>query len=222
MSHRQFAFLALAPFCLGGCAVAAVGAAGSVGVAAVQDRTMGEAVDDATTSSQIKARLLAEGGLGEVDVEVANGLVLLSGRVISPEKRVKAEDIAWSVEGTREVANEVKIEAPGGFISNAGDEVITARVRARLIGSSSVKSVNFNVETYDGVVYLMGLARSSDELRAAAEEASKARGVQQVISYIRIRSSDADRARSAPYADGDGSGYMDPKTGEAELLGGDR
>ena len=67
------------------------------------------------------------------------------------------------------------------------DEVITGRVRARLVGSSTVKSLNFNIETYDGVVYLMGIARSAEELKRAAEEASVVGGVKQVVSYVRIR-----------------------------------
>jgi hypothetical protein len=69
-------------------------------------------------------------------------------------------------------------------------------VRARLIGSSKVKSVNFNIETYGGVVYLMGIARDTEELRAAAEEASVVGGVMQVVSYVRIR--DAAGRQSAP------------------------
>lgn len=172
-----------------GCAAAVVGTAGAVGLTSVQEKTMGEALDDATASNEIKAKLLNESGakFAEVDVEVANGLVLLSGRVNSPEDRTYAEGIAWSSSRAVDVANEIRIEPPGGFMANVSDEIITGRVRARLIGSSTVKSVNFNIETYDGVVYLMGLARTPEELRAAAEEASVVGGVKQVVSYVRIR-----------------------------------
>ena len=137
---------------LGGCAIAAVGTAGAVGVAAAQDKTIGEAVDDATASNEIKSKLLSESAnsFGEVDVEVTGGLVLLSGRVNSPEERVKAEGIAWTSTRTKDVANEIRIEAPGGFFANVSDEIITGRVRARLVGSSTIKSLNFNIETYNG------------------------------------------------------------------------
>ena len=174
---------------LGGCAVAALGTAGAVGVAAAQEKSLGEAVDHATASNQIKSKLLSESAnrFGEVDVEVTGGLVLLSGRVNAPEDRVKAEGIAWTSPLTHDVANEIRIQPPGGFLSNVSDEVITGRVRARLVGSSTVKSLNFNIETYDGVVYLMGIARSAEELKRAAEEASVVGGVKQVVSYVRIR-----------------------------------
>lgn len=184
----------LATFSVSGCAAAIVGTAGAAALTSVQDKTLGEAVDDATTSNEIKAKLLNESGakFAEVDVEVSNGLVLLSGRVNAAEDRTFAEGVAWSSSRTVDVANEIRIEAPGGFMANVSDEIITARVRSRLIGSSSVKSVNFNIETYGGVVYLMGIARDTEELRKAAEEASVVGGVKQVVSYVRVRE-DANR-----------------------------
>jgi osmotically-inducible protein OsmY len=179
-----------------GCATAVVGAAGATAVTATQERSFGEAVDDASVSNQVKTKLLANGSLGEVDVEVAGGLVLLSGRVQTPELRLKAESLAWSVKRATDVANEIRIESPGGFFANASDEIISARVRARLLGSSNVKASNFNVETYGGTVYLLGVASSAAELEKAAEEASYAGGVQQVVSYVRLRNA---RGQIDPY-----------------------
>ncbi|MEO1641930.1 MAG: BON domain-containing protein [Pseudomonadota bacterium] len=196
------------------CATAVVGGAATVGVTAAQERTAGEALDDATVSNEVKGRLLAsQKGLGEVDVEVAGGLVLLSGRVQTPEQKVLAESLTWQSPRVREVANEIKIEPPGGFIANASDELISTRVRSRLFGSSSVKARNFNVETYGGVVYLMGVASSASELEAAAREASLAGGVKQVVSYVRLRD---ERGQIVPYRPANASGTVD--TGE--LLGG--
>ena len=210
------------PLC--GCAAAALGTAGAVGVAAVQDKSLGEAVDDATASNQIKSKLLSESAnrFGEVDVEVTSGLVLLSGRVDTPEDRVKAEGIAWTSPLTRDVANEIRIEPAGGFLANVSDELITARVRSRLVGSSSVKSVNFNIETYNGVVYLMGIARSAEELKRAAEEASVVGGVKQVVSYVRVR--DGRSQQAAPTLQGGASYQSAPDasydtSADGELIG---
>lgn len=178
--------IALLP--LSNCAVAAVGAVGAAGFAASKDQSVGQTIDDIGASNEIKARMLSESSsrFGEVAVEVSAGLVLLTGRVYSAEDRTRAEGIAWTSVYTQDVANELTIEQPGGFFANVADEIISARVRSRLIGSSSVKSININVETYNGVVYLMGIARSPDELRKAAEEASVVGGVKQVVSYMRL------------------------------------
>jgi osmotically-inducible protein OsmY len=208
---------------LGGCVVAAVGAAGAVGLTAAQDRTMGEALDDITVGTQIKTKLLAENSekFMEVDVKAVNGLILLSGRVNYPEDRTRAEGIAWSAALTRDVANEIKIEPPGGFMANLSDEVVTQRVRARLIGSKTVKSVNFHIETYDGVVYLMGTARTAKELKQAAEEASVVSGVKQVVSYVRIH--EVPHGPPEPAIEGQPTSYQtapDASYGSgAELIG---
>ncbi|MEO0607206.1 MAG: BON domain-containing protein [Pseudomonadota bacterium] len=179
-----------------GCATAIIGAAGAGAVTATQERSFGEVIDDASVSNEIKAKLVRNGGLGEVDVEVAGGLVLLSGRVKNPELRLKAESLAWSVKRADDVANEIKIESPGGFFANASDELISTRVRARLLGSSTVQANNFNVETYGGTVYLLGVARTPKELEKAAQEASLVGGVNQVVSYVRLRNS---RGEVVPY-----------------------
>ena len=207
----SLSLIALLP-AVSGCATAIVGAAGATAVTATQERSFGEALDDAAVSNEIKSRLLAHGKMGEVDVEVAAGLVLLSGRVQTPELRLKAESIAWSVKRADDVANEIKIESPGGFFANASDELISTRVRARLLGSSTVQANNFNVETYGGTVYLLGVARSAKELEKAAEEASLVGGVNQVVSYVRLRNA---RGEIVAYQPGT------PQTEDnGELLGG--
>ena len=178
----------IATLLLQGCVAAGVAGAGAVTTAVVQEKSVGTALDDATASSEIKTKLLSEDRhrFGEVDVEVANGLVLLSGRVNTAEDKVFAERTAWSSSRAKDVANEIKIEGPGGFMANMSDAVISARVRSALVGSKTVRSVNFNVETYDGVVYLMGIARSQKELQHAAEKASYVPGVKEVVSYVRL------------------------------------
>ncbi|MEL7111963.1 MAG: BON domain-containing protein [Pseudomonadota bacterium] len=207
----SLSLLALLPT-VSGCATAIVGAAGATAVTATQERSFGEALDDAAVSNEIKTKLLANGSMGEVDVEVAAGLVLLSGRVQTPELRLKAESLAWSVRRASDVANEIRIESPGGFFANASDELISTRVRARLLGSSTVQANNFNVETYGGTVYLLGIARSPKELEKAAEEASKVGGVNQVVSYVRLRN---ERGEIVPYAPA-----TPVQTSNDELMGG--
>lgn len=203
MRRILITFSGIAALLLQGCVAAGVAGAGAVGAAVVQEKSIGTAVDDATASSEIKGKLLREGRarFGEVDVEVSDGLVLLSGRVGSPQDRMFAERTAWSSSRTKDVANEVKIESPGGFLANMSDAVISTRVRAALAGSKTVRSVNFNVETYDGVVYLMGIARSEKELQHAAEKASYVGGVNEVVSYVRLandRVAEAAPVTSAP------------------------
>ena len=107
MTLRLAAAALLLAMPLGGCAVAAVGAVGAVGLAAAQDKTLGEAVDDTTTSGEIKAKLLSESinRFGEVDVEVNGGLVLLTPQTGSRRKESPGRQRARMMSPTRSRSN---------------------------------------------------------------------------------------------------------------------
>ena len=187
MKRSLIAFTALASLSLGGCVAAAVGAVGAGAVATVQERSVGTAIDDAGAGAEIKAKLVSRGGYGEVNVKVTDHVVLLTGRVMTPEMRVKAEQVAWSSSRVREVANEINIEPPGGFRANASDAWITTKARTSLTTSRKVRGLNFSIETYNGVVYLMGIARTQAELEEAARRISYIKGVNQVVSYVKVK-----------------------------------
>lgn len=180
--------LVAASAALSGCMTAAVGAAGSVGIYAMQDRTIGQGIDDANASNLVKSRLMAADGAAfrEVDVEVAGGNLLLSGTTPTEEHRAAAETIARGVRTVHSVYNEVVVGAPSGFVRSAQDEMITAQIRTRLTASPAVRAINVNIETFHGNVYLMGTARTEQELRRAAEIASVVGGVRRVVSFMQV------------------------------------
>ncbi len=60
----------------------------------------------------------------------------------------------------KDVHNEIQVGDVGGPGRYAKDAWITTRVRTAIIGDKKAKDVNYKVETVNGVVYLMGIARS--------------------------------------------------------------
>lgn len=190
MRKPVLCFVALAACALSsGCVTAAVGAAAGIGLFAMQDRTIGEGIDDASASQQVKARLMAadSAGFSEVDVEVANSSLLLSGVAPSEEHRQAAEMIARNVDSVDNVYNEIFVGPHAGLVRNAADELITAQIRVRLTASPNVRAINVNIETFQGNVYLMGTARTEQELHRAAEIASVVPGVRRVVSFMQLR-----------------------------------
>lgn len=187
MKRSLAALVVLSVLPLSGCVVAAVSAVGAGAVATVQERSVGTAIDDAGAGAEIKAKLISRGGYGEVNVKVSDHTALLTGRVQSPEMRVTAEQVAWSSSRVHNVANEIQIESPGGFRANASDAWITTKARTSLTTSRKVRGVNYSIETYNGVVYLMGIARTEAELQEAARRVSLVKGVNQVVSYVKVK-----------------------------------
>ena len=153
-----------------------------------EERSIGRQLDDTNASVSIKAAMLRTEGfaLNGVDVEVTEGIALLTGTVPREDDRLMAECLAWSSVAVRNVANEIDVGPGNGFRDQARDGGITARVNGRLISDREVRSINFNVETYNGVVYLLGVARNRAELERATRHASLVDGVEEVISYVRV------------------------------------
>jgi osmotically-inducible protein OsmY len=180
----------------------------------MQDRTAGQALDDATASQEIKARLMVadHAGFAEVDVEVADGAVLLSGVAPTEQHRQTAEMVARNVRSVHTVYDEIFVGPRSGFVRSRQDDLITAEVRTRLVASPSVRGVNVNIETFSGNVYLMGLARSDNELRRAAEIASTTPGVRRVVSFMQI-----EEPRAPYFASGPAPVQAYPQQAEPEL-----
>jgi len=160
----------------------------TAGLSKHDERSFAGALNDVNAGRAIKARMKRayDYSLKQVDVEVAEGVALLSGSVPNKEDRIEAARIAWSAPEVIQVGNEILIGDKRSFMRGAKDGILEKAVRTRLLTSGSIKSQNFNVETHEGVVYLLGVARSPDELQHAAQIAAQTRGTREVISYARV------------------------------------
>ncbi len=73
----------------------------------------GEYVDDSVITTKVKAAILNEPGLSvmEINVQTYKGVVQLSGFVTDPANIKKATDVARSVNGVRDVKNDIRVKA---------------------------------------------------------------------------------------------------------------
>lgn len=77
------------------------------------DRTVGRAADDTVIAAKVKTQLAADSGLGtaaDVNVEVRNRVVQLSGFVPTAAQKEQAEHIARRVAGVTDVRNSIQVE----------------------------------------------------------------------------------------------------------------
>ena len=75
-------------------------------------RTMGQTMDDQYIETKVNAALMGEKGTdaGDIDVEVRNGVVQLSGFVSSAEEKKLATEIAAGVKGVKKVDNALDLK----------------------------------------------------------------------------------------------------------------
>lgn len=160
--------------------------AGCLGVV-TSDKSLARSLDDSSAATAVRVRMLrSEVDFSHINVNVSDGLVLLTGRAEDPRESVEAERIAWSAPKVRDVANEIVVSRKGRQLLGAGDAAISTQLRSRLVADGNVRGVSVNIETYQGVVYLTGRARTEAEARRVASHASLVPGVKKVVSFLNV------------------------------------
>ena len=67
---------------------------------------------------------------------------------------------------------------------------IATKVKGKLILQENVNSLNYNIETVNKLVYIIGIAASESEKNLVIGIAQNVYGVEEVIDYISIRESE--------------------------------
>ena len=186
-----FSILSVIIFILTNCAMpVATGVAIKGVTVSNSDRSIGEFVDDVLIKTVLKNSYFdqSEKIFFNVDVEVSQGRVLLTGTVDNIDLRIEATRIAWGVKGVQTVINEIQISESDSILNFADDLVISTKVYAKLMLDEEVNSLNFNIETVNKVVYIIGISSSSDEKKKAIDLTKEVFGVEEVVEYITIKS----------------------------------
>ena len=182
--------LAIGSLGLNACVPAAiVGTAAAVGVAAAQERGIEGTAEDIEIRTEINHLWLQadENLMYEVELQVQERRVLLSGTVTSPELRLKAVRLAWQAEGVKEVINEIEVTDESSVSDYARDTRITTELRSMLLFDQDVRSVNYSIETVNQVIYLMGVAQDEAELQRVVDHARNVAYVRRVVSYVQMK-----------------------------------
>jgi len=185
---------------LGGCLVAAVGAAGAGGGYELSaERSFSDTAKDAGIAAVVQKswrdyNLQMSEDLG---CTVYEGRVLLTGEVPNEDWRAEAVKRTWQVDGVKAVYDEIQIGPEEVFTQDVGDDTITTKLTTQLKFDADVKSINYTITTVRGVVYLMGTARSQQELDRVVDHARNIADVKRVVSYVTIRTGEPAKPEEA-------------------------
>jgi osmotically-inducible protein OsmY len=188
------AFVLALPMTLGGCVgalvVGGLAAAGGAGYEAAQERGVNGTIDDFAIKANIQQAWNQTDPRFDVTLTltVYQGQVLLTGDAADPAMKRRAAEIAGRVPGVRRVFDNIEVANTSDAWDAAQDAWISTQVRSDLLLEDGVRSENYEIETANRSVYLMGSARSQTELDKATYLARYVPGVRRVVSYVEIRS----------------------------------
>jgi len=138
-------------------------------------------MSDSWVTSKTKIALFADDRVKgrQVHVETKDGVVMLRGKVDSPEAKAAALEIAKGIEGVKNVKNELQVVAPSKRSEVAADDKVVAKnVQSKFKADPQLKNVK--VEVNKGVVSLSGEVKSIDASAKASEVARSVAGVRSV------------------------------------------
>jgi osmotically-inducible protein OsmY len=106
-----------------------------------------------------------------VEVSTKEGVVTLKGTVNADSEASTLIEVSESVGGVKEVNSELKVKEGTQLVA---DTIITAKIkglliREKLFGEKDIASINTQVETKDGIVYLTGVVDNKDQINNAIE-----------------------------------------------------
>ena len=160
-------------------------AAVNVTTSSVKEKGIKEAISDGMIDAAINKEFLNHNinMFMNVEIEVVEGRVLLTGSVKQPKHRLDAIKLSWKVLGVREVINEIDITEKGGIKNYLVDVKIKTQIRYKVITDKQILSINYNFEVVNGNLFIIGISKNKKELKRVIEHANNIKGVIKVVSH---------------------------------------
>ena len=164
-------------------------AAINVTTSSVKEKGIKEAISDGLIDAAINKEFFNHdiNMFINVEIEVVEGRVLLTGSVKKAKYRMDAIKLAWKVLGVREVINEIEVTNKGGIIRYLNDVKIKTQIRYKIIADKKIRSINYNFESVNGTLYVIGIAQNKKELKRVVKHSNDIKGVIKVVSHVMMK-----------------------------------
>jgi len=160
---------------------ACLGLASVTGWAAPREQ---QKMTDQQIARAVDHTLLTDSALlyDQIDTEVTEGIVTLSGTAYRLMAKDRAARIAQSIRGVRGVVNTIFLKTP-----LMSDDTVRQEVESALLYDAATDSYELTPAVTDGIVTLRGTVQSYLEKQLAVHVAKGVRGVQEVRDSITVR-----------------------------------
>jgi osmotically-inducible protein OsmY len=185
--RNSFIAILLLFFLLTGCVgTSSQGVFGTGVSVALDPRSVGTQIDDNIMQKNFKGRMILKDKkyLLSINIKVLDGRIFVTGKVDNPEEKLQITKMAWETKGVRSVKNDIIIKEEFDFKQSAKDLLITSQLRSALIFNQSIKSTNYNIDTFKEKIYIYGIALTKDERKEVIKEAKSIVDVKAVIASI--------------------------------------
>lgn len=137
------------------------------------------------THTNEKDQVLREGNgdsVGDIEISVSDGVIVLEGHVISQPHRLFAGVLAWWTAGRRDVVNSLEIRPS----YEERDDEVTEAVRIVLEADPEIDAAQVRPNCENWVVTLEGSVPTEEQKRRAEMDAWYLSGVDRVVNNLQV------------------------------------
>ena len=158
-------------------------------VVAEGDRSLGTVVDDATIKVNIASKFISSDDnlFININTNVLEGRVLLTGLVDNQEIRIDAVRRVWEIGGIKEVINEIEIGNRASLKDYGKDLWINTQAKGLAAKTIGLRFLAYNFETIRGKVYIAGITSRPEQLDKVIEVVKTIKGVTEIVNYVVIK-----------------------------------
>lgn len=164
-------------------------AAHKVASVMLDDRSLADDYADTMLNLAIRNSLTQQKLSYAVDIEltVFEGAVLLNGALPGENYINEVLKTVWQTEGVKKVYNYIRLDDPPPVDTVNEDAAMSAKIRYQLSVTQGVSSFNYKITMENGVIYLMGIAESQQELDSVVAVIKNTVSIKDIIILTRFK-----------------------------------
>ena len=181
--------LLLIIFNLQSCAAPIIGGVGAIAFSSsAQEKGLGTSINDKVIYVKLRNAIYDwNPSVSEnLSLSVDNGSILVTGKLKNIDTKVQLTKIIWEINGVKEVNNKVQISETNNFKNIAKDLASLGEIKARLMASKKLNSLNFSIDVVNNIAYISGVASSEEEISIVTQIAQEARFIKEVQNFVKV------------------------------------
>ena len=185
---RLFLFLIII-LNLQSCASPIIGGMGAIAFSSsAQEKGLGTSINDKVIYVKLRNAVYDwNPSVSEnVSISVDNGSVLVTGKSKNIDTKIQLTKIIWKVHGVKEVNNKVQISETNNFKNIAKDLASLGEIKAKLMASKKLNSLNYSIDVVNNIAYISGIASSEEEISIVTQIAQEARFIKEVQNFVKV------------------------------------
>ena len=171
------------------CAAPIIGGVGAIAFSSsAQEKGLGTSINDKVIYVKLRNAIYDwNPSVSEnISLSVDNGSILVTGKLKNIDTKVQLTKIIWEINGVKEVNNKVQISETNNFKNIAKDLASLGEIKARLMASKKLNSLNFSIDVVNNIAYISGVASSEEEISIVTQIAQEARFIKEVQNFVKV------------------------------------